>query len=123
MSFLKFRHSLRALTLLLVCFVLATPLIGSSIFVSAAIPHGECYAGVSERSPAGDFGARHGKATGKVKLLNVFLHLTGTLGEFESGNTFPYSSTSVQHPVVSRLPIGDLVFAIFHPPRANHSSR
>lgn len=118
--------------LLLVAFVVGTPLLGSPVFVSAALQRGEFYAGLqrpvaevpiaqSARQRALHVAravhAQAHKASAKLSALNLFLHLSG-LAESVRGAGLPMAASGAWRAVVPQLPAWDLVFAIFEPPRA-----
>ena len=124
------KRSLRSVALLLICFVVLTPLAGSRIFVSAALQRGEFYAGVvlhehAATSPAssGDRAAGHvhhvatSVAAGSVSSLNLFLHLSGIFVPAVCSDWLARPGGGALTARVAALPEWALVFAIFEPPR------
>jgi hypothetical protein len=120
------KRSLRTMALLLMCFVVLTPLAGSRIFVSAALQRGEFHAGVVLHDRAVGPAARadghaHRVATavaaGNVSSLNLFLHLSGIFAPAISTDWLARPSGGTLAAVTATLPEWGLVFAIFEPPR------
>lgn len=131
---LRSRH-LRMLMLLLIAFVVGTPLVGGNVFVVSALERGEFYAGLGvDQAP--DAGAAQAlvakvahhvhahahKAVGKLTLLNLFLHLSGISASVLPAS-LPGAGDGARRAVVGVLPRWQLVFAIFEPPWGRPSLR
>ena len=120
------KHRLRMVALLLICLVVAIPLAGSRIFVNSALQRGEFYAGVvlhrrAARAPPSVDGQAHHAPTagrdGNVSALNLFLHLSGIFVPTVSTDWLARPGGSAPATTVSALPVWELVFAIFEPPK------
>lgn len=125
------KRSLRAVVLLLMCFVVLTPLAGSRIFVRAALQRAEFYANVvrhdHETAPMARAAADgHHIATAltahHVNLLNLFLHLSGIFVPTISTDWLARPNGGALAIAITALPEWGLVFAIFEPPRHPASS-
>lgn len=114
--------------LLLIGFVVGTPLVGGNVFVVSALERGEFYAGLSaDQAPdasaaralvvkvAHHVHAHAHKSVGKLTLLNLFLHLSGISAPVPPAAP-PGAGDGARRAIVGVLPRWQLVFAIFEPP-------
>lgn len=125
------KRSLRVVTLLLMCFVVLTPLAGSRLFVTSALQRAESCARVvvPDQNIAPVLGAardgRHAAtalAAHHVNSLNLFLHLSGIFVPTISTDWLARPTSGTLAIAVTALPEWLLVFAIFEPPRLPLSS-
>lgn len=124
------KRSLRTVALLLMCFVVLTPLAGSRIFVNAALQRAAfCASAVlhdHETAPAARAAAvgRHSAtalAAHHVNLLNLFLHLSGIFVPIISTDWLARPDGGKLSVAIATLPEWALVFTIFEPPRLHAS--
>lgn len=109
----------RIVTFLLIGFVVATPLMGSDVFVCAGMQRGEHYAELAKQIDANADSGMPTKTHAHLFHLNVYLHLIGTLVEADSGDWLLRLLRGAHHSRVPTLPNWGLVTAIFHPPKAS----
>ncbi|WP_394408520.1 hypothetical protein [Roseateles sp. BYS78W] len=121
--------------LLLIGFVVGTPMVGGNVFVASALQRGEFYAGLAADAVP-DAGAARAlvakvaqhvhahahKSVGKLTLLNLFLHLKG-IAAWALPGPLPGAGDGARRAVVGVLPRWQLVFAIFEPPWGRPSLR
>jgi len=118
---------LRKIALLLICFVVVTPLAGGPIFISAALERGEFYAGVvlnESGAPPVSRAVEHLRHTAtklgefKVSSFNLFLHLHGIFVPAVSTDWLAKPGGGRLASAIPGLPMWELVFEIFEPPKA-----
>lgn len=113
------KRKLRLVALTLIIFAMITPWVGSSLFVLTALEQTEQYAGIANPLASGTHSAKLVKVHTSGTPSFVFLHLTGMFEDADGhGAAGAGRGRGILHAVVHSLPVWDLVFRIFHPPKA-----